>query len=151
MSCSTKGPYVYDFAVKEKGDPSQIASNELIGFVDSSLAFVTGQVLFMTTQEYLHFAQVKLSDLETKESYFQIADTLGQFSLGVPESKYELEVSYPGSTSLKTKMEVQAGELRKLKIELGRGECINPIQHKSRKKLSPEELQEFYEKNYKDK
>lgn len=141
LSCSTtKGPYTYEICVRHDADTSKIVSDEMIGIADTTVAFLSGQVIDLKTKETLRFANVSLKDVKTEKVYGQATDSLGYFSITVPASNYDFEVNYVSYSLVKSDVKLGTGEMREMKIELGQGGAFVTHEIKSDKKLNRRQL-----------
>lgn len=141
LSCSTtKKPFTYEICVRKAADTSKIVKNEMIGIADTTIAFLSGQVIDLETKETLFYANVSLKDKKTEKVYGQVTDSLGHFSIVVPSSDYKFEVNYVGYTSIKQDLNLGTGEIREIDIELGQNGAFVTYEIKSKKKLNRKQL-----------
>ncbi len=142
LSCSTTiGPYTYEICVRNDAAISKIVSNEIIGIADTTVAFISGQVIDLKTKETLRFVNVILIDTKTKKVYGQSTDSLGQFSIMIPASNYDFKVNYIGYTPpIKSSVKLGTGEMREINIELGQSGDFVTYEIKSDNKLNRRQL-----------
>lgn len=101
LGCSTtKGQYTYEICVQKPSDTSKIIKNEVIGIADTTVAFLSGQVIDKKTNEPLLYVNFSLTNIETKKVYGIATKEKGEYSITVPAGNYLLEVKYVGYSDL---------------------------------------------------
>ena len=92
LGCSTtKGQYTYEICVQKPSDTSKIIKNEVIGIADTTVAFLSGQVIDKKTNETLLYVNFSLTNIETKKVYGIATKEKGEYSITVPAGNYLLE------------------------------------------------------------
>lgn len=152
LGCSTtKGQYTYQICVQKSSDPSKIIKNEVIGIADTTVAFLSGQVIDKETNKPLLYANVSLTNIEIKKVYGMTTKEKGEYSITVPAGNYLLEVKYVGYSDLTKNLTLGTGEMRKIEVEMGQGGAFVIYKIKSDKKLNKRKLHKKAEELKKEK
>lgn len=134
-----KAQYTYQICVKQPSDTSKIIKNEIIGFTDTTLAVLSGQVIDETKKE-LQYVNVMLTNTKNKKIYGQSSNEKGEYEISIPPGKYLLKISYIGYSDLTKIITLKTGELRKIEIMLGQEAIYITYTIKSDKKLNKRQL-----------
>jgi len=141
LSCSTaRGQYTYEVCVEHPSDTSRIVKNELLGIADTTVAFLSGQIVDNETNEPLCFANVILTNQRTNEKFGTATDENGTYTVTVPADQYELEINYIGYSTFQSELNLSTGELREIDVLLGQGGAFVTYEITSDKKLSQRQL-----------
>ena len=122
---TTKRKYVYDICIyhKAKVKPT-VLKNEIIGIGDTTVVFIN-ETVYDNYKRPIGFAVINLVSLTDNSVHGVIADSLGDFRLTLLPDKYKMTALCVGYKTLTLdELNVRTGELRKLKIQLTRGDVF---------------------------
>ncbi len=141
LNCSTvKAQYTYEICVQQDSETSEVIKNEIIGVADTTVAFLSGQVIDKETKEPLLYANVSLTDRNSKKVYGIATNKNGEYEIIAPAGNYLFVINYVGYSDLTEKIIIGTGELRKIEVQLGQGGAFVTYEIKSDKKLNKRQL-----------
>lgn len=135
--CSTtKEQYTYEVCVEKESEESEIIKNELIGIADTTIAYLSGQIVNKETKAPLTYSAVTLTSERTGGTFGRSTDTNGMYSIRVPADEYKLQIDYVGYSALWSELKLGTGEIRKIDAALGEAGAFVNYEIKSDKKLN---------------
>jgi hypothetical protein len=143
QSCSLlKGPFYYEICIGKPADTSNIIRNVKIGIADTSLAFLSGQVIEKDTKEPILFCNVILTKTNSNEIYFVATDENGRYSIKIPSGDYNLKINYIGRLDIISGLTLRNGEMREIDASIGHGASFVTYMIESTKRLNKKQLSE---------
>lgn len=134
---TSKG-FDYEICVFKKARPGRIIKNKKVGSADTSVAFVKGRVF--EKQEPVAFAIVTFTNSSGKVKG-TIADGHGYYKIGLNKGEYSVGFSDAGSNNMHIDtLELNAGQIQNIVVELGRNSGFTIYGIKSKKPLTDEQL-----------
>jgi hypothetical protein len=109
-------PYEYEVCVYKKGKSGQVLKNSTIGFSDTTVAFISGQVF--EKKEPLSFAVVSFTN-SIGQIIEVVTDIDGKYRTQLTAGTYKIYYCYLGCKLKIDKIKLVSGQIQELNVDIG--------------------------------
>jgi hypothetical protein len=107
---------------KVKGQKSRILQNQRTGVMDTTLCRLSGEIIQLEGSKPMEGTILNVKNTSTNKSTGTVSNDEGKFDMWLEQGNYELEIIQVGfDKAVFKKINIGSGEIRQLKIGLGRG------------------------------